>query len=85
MYVYDMYISQLERCPRRGGSNEPGLCPWRVLQLGKAPVYPTGSRKVGQWVELPGTEHQNVFFQIHPGHIGGWWFGGWAVRFVGRG
>jgi len=79
MYVYDMYISQLERCPRRGGSNEPGLCPWRVLQLGKAPVYPTGSRKVGQWVELPGTEHQNVFFS-NPSWshwwLVVWWLGG---------
>ena len=60
------------------GSKEPGLCPWRVLQLGKAPVYPTGSRKVGQWVELPGTEHQNV---SNPSWshlvVGGWWFGGW--------
>lgn len=74
--MYDMYISQLERCPRRVGSNEPGLFPWRVLQLGKAPVYPTGSRKVGQWVELPANRASKCFKSILV-TFGGWWFGGW--------
>lgn len=74
------------------GSKEPGLCPWRVLQLGQAPVYPTGSRKVGQWVELPGTEHQNVsnpcWSHLVVGGlglvVGGWggWFCGERLRYL---
>ena len=43
---------------------------------------------LGKWVSglsFPEPSIKMFFFQIHPGHIGGWWFGGWAVRFVGRG